>query len=369
MSYSIKPIISSYKNNAGLQKVAIRVIYNRKKYYAETDIKVLQDQFKDGVIKKHVQALVMNGILRQRISDIETRLLAAIQNKKLTDKLIVEIIKGKVSESVSVESFKKRLVEQLKGRVSDNRIRHLKSVLHKFTSWQKLTFNSISVDLLNDFEAHIRKSGIQGNTIFANMKMLKSFLIKAKDAGLVKEEQYKAYKVPSYSQNIPVYLNEKEIDSIYELVKVIQKPGIKTVGYYFLLSCYAGYRISDLMRFDYSKMIHGNSLALRAKKNGEVVSIAVYLKLERILEYVKDNKLKISEQHFRNYLNEIVLLAGINKKVTPHTGRHSFAMLLMSKGFTIDEVAELLGDSELIAKVYARITNEHLNKKVMERLN
>src|SRR6478752_6449730 len=76
MNYSIKPVINAYANSAGLQKVAIRVIYNRKIYYAETDIKVKAEQFADGIIKKHPHALVMNGIIRQRITDIETRLLA-----------------------------------------------------------------------------------------------------------------------------------------------------------------------------------------------------------------------------------------------------------------------------------------------------
>jgi integrase len=146
------------------------------------------------------------------------------------------------------------------------------------------------------------------------------------------------------------------------------------VGYYFLLSCLAGYRIGDLMRFDYNKSVHangmhGNNLVLRAKKNGEVVSIDIYFKLEMVLEQIKDHKLQISETHFRKYLKGIISLCGIKKDVTPHSGRHSFAMMLMNKGFTIDEVAELLGDSELIAKVYARITNEQLNKKVKERLN
>jgi site-specific recombinase XerD len=123
------------------------------------------------------------------------------------------------------------------------------------------------------------------------------------------------------------------------------------------------------MQFDYDKAVHGNNLTLRAKKNGQIVSIDIYFKLEMILEYIKDHKLNISEQHFRKYVKHIVFLCNIKKDVTPHTGRHSFAMMLMNKGFTIDEVAELLGDSELIAKVYARITNEHLNKKVKERLN
>ena len=38
------------------------------------------------------------------------------------------------------------------------------------------------------------------------------------------------------------------------------------------------------------------------------------------------------------------------------------------KGFTIDEVAELLGDSKEVARIYARITNLQLHKSIKERL-
>jgi site-specific recombinase XerD len=379
MSYSIKVFLHNYKDNAGLQKITIRITCNRKHYYTETPFKVKAEQFVDGIIKKHPQAAGINSLLRKQITDIEKKIIDAMQNEILNEKRIIEIVKGKEpGVKTSIDDYKDKLIEQVTGKVSDNRIRHIRSVVNKFTRWNpKLTFNDININVLNDFEAHIRKSGssgeprrtLDGNTVFGNMKLLKAFLIKANIAGLIKEEQYKAYKVPSYKQKLPVYLTEAEIDDIHTAVKSIKIPGMKTVGYYFLLSCFAGYRISDLMQFDYDKAVHGNNLTLRAKKNGQIVSIDIYFKLEMILEYIKDHKLNISEQHFRKYVKHIVFLCNIKKDVTPHTGRHSFAMMLMNKGFTIDEVAELLGDSELIAKVYARITNEHLNKKVKERLN
>jgi site-specific recombinase XerD len=70
----------------------------------------------------------------------------------------------------------------------------------------------------------------------------------------------------------------------------------------------------------------------------------------------------------RKYVKELAMLAGLSRKIKVHTARHTFAIMLIEKGFSIDEVAQLLGDSRDIARIYARITNTHLHNKFKERL-
>ena len=79
-------------------------------------------------------------------------------------------------------------------------------------------------------------------------------------------------------------------------------------------------------------------------------------------------KNSLCEPLIRLYVKSLAADAGINKDVIFHSSRHTFAMLLMSNGFTIDEASELLGDTPLVAKVYARIHNEQLDKKIIEKL-
>jgi len=107
---------------------------------------------------------------------------------------------------------------------------------------------------------------------------------------------------------------------------------------------------------------------LQAKKNKKIVSIPIHTRLKNVLEFVKDNPFSLSEEKTREFAKEISKLAGIKKHVKFHTSRHSFAMLLMKKGFSIDETSHLLGDTVAVARIYARIHNESLNKKVLEWL-
>lgn len=368
MSYSIKAFLDDYANKRGLHKVGIRVIYKRKIVKEATDFRVEKNQFKDGEIINHKQASRYNAIIRKQISDIETRLLDTLRLGKINANVLQQLVKDKKTGLTTIDEFNKTLIEQLKGKISEGRLKHYKSVVKKFTEWKPLYgFENISVEVLNEFEAHIRKSGLDGNSINSNMKLLTSFLRKASTAGLMDIKQIAGYRVPPYRQKLVEYLTEDEITKLKNLIDVIEKPTYKTVGYYFLLSCYTGYRISDLKVFN-EKMIHDNNIVLRTTKNKQIVSIPVFPNLKKVIDYLKDKPFRISEQKFREYLKELTKLAGIRKNVKPHTGRHTFAMMLMNKGFSRDEVAEMLGDTIVIAKVYARISNEHLSKKVKERL-
>lgn len=120
------------------------------------------------------------------------------------------------------------------------------------------------------------------------------------------------------------------------------------------------------MSFDYTERIKDNTIILRAKKNGKIISIPIHNKLAPVLDYIKENKPNMTEVNIRRNIKEICTLIGINRNIKFHTARHTFAMQLRVKGFSIDEIAELLGDTVEVARVYAQMYSPALNNAILK---
>jgi site-specific recombinase XerD len=356
MSYSISPILHTHKDKNGLQKVQIRIIYNRQKVYLKTDFRLKADTWQDSV--------KINSIIRKQVKEAEDKLLDAIR-EGLTESDFKTLFKKEAARKIYLTDYIEMLAKKVNGKLSEGSIRHIRSLSNKIP--ETVTLSQIHVSWLESFEKKLRDQGLDGNTINSNMKRLKSILSKASAEGFIDERNFKRYKTPPYRQKLVEYLTEKEISALTKVIKAANLKSYKVAGYYFLLSCYTGWRISDAKRFD-SAMIQGDSLILRAKKNGQIVSFPIHSRLRAVLKFVTKNAFDLSETNTRIYIKELCGLAGIKKDVKYHASRHSFAMMLMTNGLTIDEVAEKLGDSPLIAKVYARVHNESLDKKIRERL-
>lgn len=382
MSYSIAPILHTRNLEKGVRKVQIRVIFNRKKYYKSIELRLKPDQLVNGEVVNHPNAKKLNDNIRTKQIDIESRLLDLIRDGKDSEENIKLAVTGK-SASVQLIDVLNKVVESYRGRVSENTIHNYRVSVKKLLEFKPgVSVQQCSAEMLGQFEQWLRlerqtvgaednKKEIDKyspNTISKYMQMLKSVLNKAHNMGIVKKELYDSYKRPKSQYTVPVWLTITEIEKFAKVLSAVEDEFIKQAGYYFLLCCYAGYRISDAKAFNYKKAFFNGRLVVRADKNKRIVSMPVFDKLKPILEYCKDNPFDLSEQKARLHVKKICTFAGIKKDVKFHSARHSFGMMLMANGFTIDEAAELLGDTPLVTKVYARVHNDFLDKKILERL-
>ena len=367
MGYSVNPILHNYKDDNGLHKIIFQVIVNRHKVYVPTKFKVSSKQLDKGKVVDHPLKDKINKQLREQKIKLEDAVLDLPD--KVTKAEINLAVKGTKGKK-TVTDFVNELISERTGNFSDGTMRHYKSISNKMNEYQPdVLLADIDAKWLTGYEQWARGEGNSNNTINANIAKIKAFLNEAVNRKLIESGYAGSYKPPKKTQKIPEYLLENEIEDIYKLLQAVKKPSHQLAGYYFLLSCYAGYRISDLLRFDYGKMVFNGQITLRATKNKKIVSIPIYPKLKRILEKIKDKPLNLSEQKAREYMKEIVKMAGVARKVTPHTARHTFGMYLADKGFDLEEIAEFLGDTVQVARIYVRMSNARLKKLVNERLS
>jgi integrase len=362
MIYSIKAILLPYKSKEG-QQVVIQIIHNRKKVFQSTPYRSTPKEFIDGEFVEGKNRKSKNAHLLQIKTDIEDRLITAIKSKKSFDLKIVKEEKDQRGE-VMFHEWIYTYAEEFKVKVKDT-THDLYLLLAREIEFYNIPLVEVNVSFLLKVEKGYGRH--DNNTIHKKMKNIKKFLIEAGKRSMIDSKQFDHYQVPVYLQKIPEFLEEHEILLFKAAADKLYDENLKIAGYYFLLSCYAGYRISDCKSFKYEERIKANRIILRAKKNGEIVSIPIYKQLIEILEYIKDKPLTLAEPIVRDHVYAIAKSAGVDRKITYHTSRHTFGMLLTSKDFTIEDVAELMGITVKTARIYARVTNKRLERMINEK--
>ena len=363
--YSIKPILHAYKNNQGLHLVTLQVIVNTIKVNQKTVVKVKANQWRNEQVVKHELAEKYNYQINKQRLLIENKIIDALKFRDTFSKKELDaLLSNKYYQGDYFYEFTINLIDQLKGKLSEGRLRHYKVMADKVKAYNaKTRMSNINSDWLLKFEQHLRKSNIANATIRSNTNIVKAIVRMYN-----KNADFKSYKNVRPFIKKAEFLIEDEFADFKKQVYETTNRYMRLSGFYFLLSCYTGLRISDALRFDES-MIRNDELELYANKNEKRNSIPMFPELQKVVDYILNNKFSISPEKIRESVKIIAAIAGIKKHVKFHTSRHTFCTRLLMLGFTIPEVAEMAGDTiRTISETYAHVDRSALKKKVLEKL-
>jgi integrase/recombinase XerC len=178
-------------------------------------------------------------------------------------------------------------------------------------------------------------------------------------------------------KKIPLFLTETEMQQLLSLenVKLRDKAMIE-----LLYSC--GLRIEELMSLNIKNIdFFSNTVTVIGKGNKErIVPIGIkcieaimnYIKERRVSElpydisspmFLSDNNKRLDQRTARRIIHRLFIQAGIFKKASPHTLRHTFATHILDRGCDIRSVQEMLGHKNLsTTQIYTHVTIESLKK-------
>ncbi|MCM1300490.1 MAG: site-specific tyrosine recombinase XerD [Alistipes senegalensis] len=190
---------------------------------------------------------------------------------------------------------------------------------------------------------------------------------------------------PKFGRQLPDVLSTAEIDRIIAAVDTTTAKGLRDAAMLeTLYSC--GLRVSELISLRMSDLFFGEGY-IRVIGKGDkqrlvpVSTMArdrIQLYLERRRPYRASEETVFLNNRGRKLTRVMVFTvvkqaadrAGIDKQVSPHTFRHSFATHLLEGGASIRQVQEMLGhESILTTEIYTHLDNEHLRKTVEAHLN
>lgn len=171
------------------------------------------------------------------------------------------------------------------------------------------------------------------------------------------------------------FLEDHEIKAMID--KVITIPRLAQVRDVFIFSVFTGLAFSDLKGLKTEHLVRDNNgdmwIRKTRQKTKNMCNIPLLDPARLILEKYKAHPEcankgvllpMLCNQKYNAYLKELAAICGINKEVSAHTGRHSFATsVALANGVSIENVAKMLGHSNTnMTRHYARVLDKSIKR-------
>lgn len=245
------------------------------------------------------------------------------------------------------------------------------------------TVDDLNDEFIDNFIYEQSLNDLKSSTISRRISTIKNFFLFLENekiaTNLVKE-----VILPKKEKHIPTFLS---IDEIKNLLSVFDetKPTEYRDKTMVLVMYSAGLRVSELINLEKRSINFEEKLiTLKGKGNKERFVPLNFIALEYLNNYLSQNKNNkvfskskylfinkkdgkpLTRQYFFVELNKYAKRAGIDKKISPHTLRHSFATHLLENGADLRVVQELLGHSKIeTTQIYTHLST----KKILDALD
>jgi len=266
--------------------------------------------------------------------------------------------------------------------LSENSVDSYRFDLHRLGSYLEeivVSDRTLSVSDLESFLAKLYDIGFAASSIQRTLSTIRSYFRFCSAENLINPDPTENLSSPKVPKKLPSVLSVDEIEQILNAVDIYKRGGLRDRAMFEILYG-TGMRVSELCAFTRSQIIEEETfLHIRGKGEKERIvplgSIAhrwlnLYLREERpqFLNETSGDTIflnirggALSRMGIWKILRKYRDLAGIEKEVSPHTFRHSFATHLLEGGADLRIVQELLGHSSITTtEIYTHIDRSHL---------
>ena len=250
---------------------------------------------------------------------------------------------------------------------------------------QKFKRNDIYLVELNykfitDFEHFLRKYQpvdhhlpMGNNTVMKHIERLRKMTNLAVRLGWLDKDPFVAYRL-SFKRVEREFLTQLELDTIKKKQFKIKR--LQYVKDLFVFSCYTGLSYIDVMNLQPNNIrigINGmNWIITQREKTTTPVRIPILSQAQVLIDKYKDHPRSankgtifpnISNQKLNSYLKEIADVCEIDKNLTFHVARHTFATTVtLTNGVPIESVSKMLGHTDLkTTQIYAKVVEKKIS--------
>jgi integrase/recombinase XerD len=227
---------------------------------------------------------------------------------------------------------------------------------------------------------HLQKKGRATSTISRNLASIRSFYQYIAKNKMIEQDPTAELESPKVQKKLPQILSTQEVELLLEQPKCVDLKGYRDKAMLELLYA-TGIRVSELISLNMSdinidmgfikcnkgsreRMIPIGSIAISALKEyiNKARGLLIQSSDEKAL-FVNINGRRLTRQGFWKIIKQYKNQAKINKDITPHTLRHSFAAHLLENGADLRSIQEMLGHSDISStQIYAQIAKNKIKE-------
>lgn len=267
-------------------------------------------------------------------------------------------------------------------QASSNTISSYLRDIRQFAQWLRETENIDVIDAsqlnISDYVAHLEAMGRSGATLSRSVASLKNFYAYLVSNGFLESTPVSDIRVERGEKKLPQILTGREIELLLSQPACIDAKGFRDKAMLEVLYA-TGIRVTELIELDIDDVNLEQGI-IKCSGTKKTRAIPLYAAAKRALtDYMRDvrssmladpeeralfvnvNGVRMSRQGFWKILKHYQATARIDKEITPHTLRHSFAVHLLENGADIGSVQELMGHSDISStQMYTQMINQKL---------
>jgi len=326
------------------------------------------------------------SLIKQEIN--QAFLFLQVQDKNFNVEDIYRQYKGEtIKEEKSImEIFNLHIAKQEKligistSKVSVAKFYQTKNHVKNFIKWkynkQDFLLVEMKMSFITEFEFYLKaEMKFEQNTIHKTLQRFKQIVKIAVGLDILDKDPFLLFKNKRPKKQV-VFLTTEELQAIEEHKFATIR--LQQVADMFIFCCYTGLaykEMAGLVKKDIFTGFDGKKwISVFREKTKKIYEIPLLHKAEEILKkYQNEEKAlpKISNQRFNAYLKEIAENTGIEKNLTHHLARKTFAStILLYNDVPMEIVSELLGHSEMqtTQNHYAKVVRKKVSEQ-MEKVN
>ncbi len=274
-----------------------------------------------------------------------------------------------------------------RGMTANTRDAYLRDIdrFQEYLSDNGIDFNDVTIDHLTSFVSLLNDIGISPRSRARIVSGIKSAFRYMKLDDIIDTNPTLLLDSPCWEKHLPEVLTVEEIDRMIEMIDLQSPTGRRNRAIIeTLYGC--GLRVSELCNLEIGRLDLVNGVALITGKGNKdrmvpmsepaVEQIAIYINENRSMLKIKPREENIVFLNIRGHrltrqmifimLRDLAELAGIDKTISPHTLRHSFATHLLEGGANLRAIQQMLGHESIgTTEIYLHLDNTRLREEII----